>query len=217
MIVFQPIGTGHLLNVQEELKVEYEIKKYQRTAESRAPLELLKVHPLGKSPVITDGDDVVLAESGAIVEYIIQKYGNGKCTPTEPGYLDNLYFTHYAESSLMPIGMLKIVFDYIPKSSPFFLRPLLNAIFNQIDKRFVTPELTKHMDLVEKHLEKTNSSWFAGGAEPTSADFQMFYVLDTLIGFSGYPAGPKTKAYVGMVRSRPAYVRGLEKSGEAQT
>ncbi|TFK28578.1 thioredoxin-like protein [Coprinopsis marcescibilis] len=199
----------------EELGVDYTIKKYQRDAGDRAPKELLEVNPLGKSPVITDGD-VVLAESGAIIEYIIKQHGNGKGVPDESGYLDNLYFLHYAEGSFMPTAVFKVIFSYIPKHSPWFLRPILSLIFGQLDTRLVQPELQRNIELVEKHLEKSKSPWFAGGPEPTAADYQMMFALSVLLEFeNGALAGPKLKAYVEMVKQRPAFKRALEKVRES--
>ncbi|KAF4616332.1 hypothetical protein D9613_008635 [Agrocybe pediades] len=196
----------------EELGTPYEIKKYERTPQQRAPPELLAISPLGKSPVITDGS-VTLAESGAIVEYLIGKYGNGKAVPTDSGYLDNLYFTHYAEGSFMPIVTQKYIFDFIPKQAPFFIRPILSLVFGQLDKQFVQPEMTKHLTLIEAHLSKSQSVWFAGGAEPTAADYQMAFPLEALVAYTPGSVGPSIKKFVDAVHSREAYSKALEKGG----
>ncbi|TFK41552.1 thioredoxin-like protein [Crucibulum laeve] len=202
-----------ILWLLEELELPYEIKKYERTAQGRAPPELLKINPLGKAPVITDGD-VTVAESGAIVEYIISKYGNGKAIVPEAGYLDNLYYTHYAEGSLMPILVQKYIFDLIPKNTPFYIRPIVNMVFSQLDRQLVQPEIKKNLEYVESHLAKSSTGWFAGGQEPTAADYQMAFPLEAVVAISSVQVGPKIQEYVKMVHSRPAYKRALEKGGE---
>jgi glutathione S-transferase len=201
-----------ILWLLEELQVPYEIKKYQRNEQQRAPPELLALSPLGKVPVITDGD-VTLAESGAVVEYVITKYGNGKGVPTESGYLDNLYFTHYAEGSFMPILFNKYLFDLVPKNSPFFIRPIAKMIFGQLNAQLVEPELKKHLTMIEAHLEKSQSIWFAGGQEPTAADYQMAFPLEAIVTVVPDSAGPQVKKYVQAVHDREAYKKALEKGG----
>ena len=111
----------------EELGVPYEIVRYQRRPDMLAPVELRAVHPLGKSPVITDGGRTI-AESGAIIEYLVDTYGEGKGlrpargTPEHDRYT---YWLHYAEGSAMPILLLKLVFLVMPKRTPALLRPLV--------------------------------------------------------------------------------------------
>ncbi|KAK0204035.1 thioredoxin-like protein [Desarmillaria ectypa] len=191
-----------ILWLLEELGVPYEIKKYYRNSLQRAPSGLLKVHPLGKAPVITDGD-VNLAESGAIIEYLIEKYGNGRFrTTTESEHISNLYYTHYAEGSLMPVFVMGLIFRYVPQQSPWFLRPFVRFIFSQLEELLVEPELAKHSELVEQQLSKVK--WMAGGVEPTSADFIMIFPLEGLVDIKS--AGKNT--------SDPAYKRALEKGGE---
>ncbi|KDR68457.1 hypothetical protein GALMADRAFT_257192 [Galerina marginata CBS 339.88] len=203
-----------ILWLLEELQVPYEIKKYERDTQTRrAPSELLAISPLGKAPVITDGD-VTLAESGAIVEYVIAKYGNGKAVPSEAGYLDNLYFNHYAEGSLMPILVQKYIFDAVPKNVPFYIRPIVNMVFGQLDSRIIQPELKKHLAMVEAHLEKSQSNWFAGGQEPTSADYQMAFPLEAIVHVAPTAVGPLIKKYVKVIHNREAYKKALEKGGE---
>ncbi|EDR09487.1 uncharacterized protein LACBIDRAFT_319137 [Laccaria bicolor S238N-H82] len=202
-----------ILWLLEELNVPYQVKKYERTPQLTAPKELLEINSLGKSPVITDGD-VNLAESGAIVEYVIEKYGNGKATPPESGKLDNLYFSHYAEGSFMPVLVQKLIFDIVPQRSPFYIRPFASMIFGQLNKQLVQPEITKHVALIEAHLAKSKSIFFAGGDEPTSADYQMVFPLEALTDGAPDRLGPKIKEYVKTIHDRPAYKRALEKGGE---
>ncbi|KAI0827087.1 thioredoxin-like protein [Trametes gibbosa] len=200
-----------ILWLLEELEVPYELKKYQRTAEMMAPAELKTVNPLGNAPVITD-DGFNLAESGAIVEYIIQKYGNGRAQPPASGKIDDLYFIHYSEASLMPILVNKLIFGIIPERAPFFLRPILRSVFNSVSAKMLDPRLKIHAEMVEAHLAKNERQFFAGGEEPTAADFMMIFCLEAWS--TRGDIGPKTKAYVERIHARPAYQRGLKKGGE---
>ncbi|KIJ63743.1 hypothetical protein HYDPIDRAFT_91820 [Hydnomerulius pinastri MD-312] len=154
----QPQITFHHLNdsrsqrilwLLEELEVPYELKKYDRGPKFRSPPELERLTPLGKAPVLTDGD-ITLSESGAIVVYLIKRYGSGRFDPTEAGEVDDIYFTHYAEGSLMPILTQSIIYAAISSMAPWFLRPLLKWIFRQVLKEMVDPELAKHKSLVSQ-------------------------------------------------------------------
>ncbi|EJD05611.1 thioredoxin-like protein [Fomitiporia mediterranea MF3/22] len=205
-----------ILWLLEELEVPYEIKKYQRTSEMLAPKELKDVHVLGKAPVITDGD-LTIAESGAIVEYLITRYGGEKFKPTEAGWVDNLYFTHYAEGSIMPLLVIKLVFTIIPQRTPFFIRPVASLICNTLLKKMVDPQLLQNRTFIEEHLAKCPSGWFASGPNPTAADFMMIFPLeamDTRIPDSGNSTA--IHDYVKMVHERLAYKRAAEKGGEFQ-
>ncbi|KAJ3872941.1 thioredoxin-like protein [Lentinula edodes] len=201
-----------ILWLLEELEVPYEIKKYYRLPSMRAPLELLAVNPMGKSPVITDGE-INIAESGAIIEYIIRKYGQGKLATLaedSQGAIDDLYFLHYAEGSLMPILVQKLIFSLIPARSPWLIRWFFNFIFNELARQIVEPELKKSVDMVESHLAKKD--WLAGGSGPTAADFSMSMCLEILE--QERIAHPATVAYVKRLQARPAYRRALLKGGE---
>ena len=112
----------------EELGVPYEIVRYQRQPDMRAPKELRAIHPLGKSPVITDNGNTI-AESGAIVEYLIATYGNGRLIPppNTPERLRFTYWLHYAEGSAMQPLLLKLLFTLMPKRAPALLRPSIHG------------------------------------------------------------------------------------------
>ncbi|KIM34365.1 hypothetical protein M408DRAFT_59462 [Serendipita vermifera MAFF 305830] len=204
----------------EELEVPYTIKHYKRLPTMLAPPELLKVHPLGKSPVITDGG-VTIAESGAIVEYLLEKYDTSRrFSPTNDPKgqiinpkITNLYYTHFGEGTLMPYVTNHLVFTMVPQRAPWFLRWLLKPIFNKVRETLVVKNVRKAADMIENDLEKSSTGWFAGGSGPTSADFQMLFPMETLPRAMGDDAGPKTKAWVELAHSRPAYKRALEKGG----
>jgi glutathione S-transferase len=198
----------------EELQLPYEIKRYARDPQTMlAPPELKKVHPLGKSPVITDGD-LTLAESAAIIEYLVDRYGDGRLTPPigSSEYLRFRYWMHYAEGSAMPPLLLKLVFDRIGNGPmPFFIRPVARAIAKGANRAFIGPQLKLHLDYMEKELEK--SQWFAGD-EFSAADIQMSFPLEAAQARAGLDASrPRLSAFLQRIRDRPAYQRAIERGG----
>jgi glutathione S-transferase len=196
----------------EELGVPYEIRHYRRGADMRAPKELRAIHPLGKSPVVTDGDTTV-AESGAIAEYIVETHGGGRLAPA-PGTPERLrytYWLHYAEGSAMPPLLQKLIFSMLPKRSPALVRPLVGMISNQIMTNMVDPQLQQHMSFWESELGR--SDWFAG-ADFSVADIQMSFPLEAAANRAGLREGyPKASAFLDRIHARPAYRRALERGG----
>jgi glutathione S-transferase len=198
----------------EELGVAYEVKKYERDAKTMlAPAALKTVHPLGKSPVLTDGAQT-LAESGAILEYLAQTYGAGRLLPKEgsEARLRYTYWMHYAEGSAMPPLLLRLVARRIEGAPvPFFVRPVTRKIARQLETAFIEPQLKTHFDFVEAELGK--HEWFAGEAF-SAADVQMSFPLEAAVGRAGMGEGrPRIRAFVDKVRARPAYQRALETGG----
>ena len=198
----------------EELELPYEIKRYKRDPQTMlAPTSLREVHPLGKSPVITDGK-LTLAESGAIIEYLIERYGNGRLVPAI-GTLEHLrytYWLHYAEGSAMPPLLLKLIFDKIEKNPmPFFVRPIARAIVSRVKSSFIEPQIGQHLDYMEAELGK--STWFTGN-EFTAADIQMSFPLEAAVARGGLNASrPKLMAFLNRIHTRPAYQQALERGG----
>ena len=199
----------------EELGVEYEVKKYQRDPQTMlAPKELREVHPLGKSPVVTD-DGRTYAESGAILEHLAEKYGNGKLVPAK-GSLEHdryRYWMHYAEGSAMPPLLLKLIFGRMQsgKGVPFLLRPLVRAVGNKVCDTFVDPNLKNHLDWIESELGK--STWFAG-EELSMADIQMSFPVEAGVSRAGGDTKrPRMAAFVERMHARDAYKRAIEKGG----
>ena len=196
----------------EELGLPYEIKHYQRDAVTNlAPPELKAVHPLGKSPVISDGD-LVIAETGAIMEYLVEKAG-GKLRPAAgtPERLRWTYWLHYAEGSAMPPLLLRLVFSVLPARSPALLRPLVRAISARALGGFVDPQIKTHFDYIESELGR--SEWFAGDAF-SAADIMMSFPLEAAGARArAFEGRPKVKAFVARCHARPAYQRALEKGG----
>ena len=199
----------------EELGVEYEVKRYERDRKTMlAPPELKAVHPLGKSPVVTDGERT-LAESGAILEYLVDRYGNGRLVPAvgTPERLRYTYWLHYAEGSAMPPLLLKLVFDRVESGPmPFFVRPIARGIARKVKQDFVEPQLETHLGYMERELAK--SLWFAGD-EMTAADIQMSFPLEAASQRAGLTAAtrPHLHAFLTRIHARPAYKRALDKGG----
>jgi glutathione S-transferase len=203
----------------EELGLPYEIKLYKRDPRTRlAPPELKKVHPLGKSPLISDGGKVV-AESAVILEYLQERYGaqaQGDAAqlvpPAGTEARDQMRFwLHFAEGSLMNWLVMKLVFLSIPtQPMPFFVRPIARQLCLQVQHKLIDPNLADAMAFIEAHLAK--NAWFAG-QQLSLADFQMSFAVAALL--SRAPAGrtPATSAWLAKVEARPAYQRALTKGG----
>lgn len=199
----------------EELALPYEIVHYQRDPNTMlAPPSLRAVHPLGKSPVVTTDDGLTLAESGAIVETLIERYGNGNLAPAAgtPEALRYRYWLHYAEGSAMPPLLLKLMFDTIERSRmPFFAKPIAKAIAQKAKAGFIMPNIKSHLDFMEGELGK--SEWFAGNAF-TGADIQMSFPVEAAVARGGLDASrPKLMSYLARIHARPAYQRALERGG----
>ncbi|HEY5945644.1 MAG TPA: glutathione S-transferase [Kofleriaceae bacterium] len=194
----------------EELGVPYEIVKYERDPKtSLAPAELQKIHPLGKAPIVTD-DGNTLAESAVILEYIVEKYGAGKLVPPKdtPNYRRYRYFMHYAEGSLMPFLLLKLITSRM-RRAPFLVRPIAKKIASTVDGAFVGPNLERHIAFIDSELGK--SDFFAGG-ELSAADIQMSFPLEAIA--ARVPNAPeRIKQFVNRIHERPAYKRALERGG----
>jgi glutathione S-transferase len=200
----------------EELGLPYEIRFYERNAQTMlAPPELRKIHPLGKSPVITDGD-LTLAESGAILEYLVQRYGEKaglRPAPESPAAIRYLYWMHYAEGSLMPPLLMKLVFDRIQKAKmPFFAKPIARSIAQRALTSFVVPQIDRHLDFMEGEL--AGAPWFTGD-DFTVADIQLSFPLEAARARGGLDTKrPHLIGFLERIHQRPAYARALERGGK---
>jgi glutathione S-transferase len=198
----------------EELGVPYEVERYERDAKTLlAPASLLAVHPLGKSPVITDGD-ITVAESGAIVEYLVDRYGGGRLIPpaSTAERMRYTYWLHYAEGSAMPPLLLKLVFDRVGTTPlPWPLSAMARRIAGTVQGAFIAPQLRRHLDFMESELALR--PWFAG-AEFTAADVQMSFPLEAAQSRAGLNASrPKLVDFLSRIHGRDAYKRALERGG----
>ena len=199
----------------EELEIPYEVRRYQRDAKTMlAPPELRAVHPLGKSPVIEDAGQV-LAESGAIVEYLAERYGEGRLVPPAgtPERLRYRYWLHFAEGTAQPPLLLKLLFDRVDKGPmPFFVRPVARAIARRAKDTFIQPNIDRNLDFMERELDKRE--WFAG-AGFSAADVQMSFPLEAAVVRGGLDAKrPRLMGFLERIHARPAYRRAIDKGGE---
>ena len=198
----------------EELELPYQIQHYKRDPKtSLAPPELRRVHPLGKSPVISDGEHTV-AESGAIIEYLVERHGHGRLRPPA-GSDDRLRYTswlHFAEGSAMTPLLLTLVFDKVKSAPmPFFAKPIARGIAGQVMSGFVTPNLKSQLDFMEAELQQR--PWFAGN-EFSAADVQMSFPLEAAAQRAGLDASrPRLMDFLKRIHARPAYQRALQRGG----
>lgn len=198
----------------EELGIPYQLTRYERDPQTMlAPPALRAVHPLGKSPVITD-DGATIAESGAIVEYLVERYGQGRLAPA-PGTPERLrytYWLHYAEGSAMPPLLLKLVAQRIATAPmPFFAKPIARKIAQTLQSSFVDPQLRLHLGYIDEALRATG--WFVGNAF-SAADVQMSFPLEAAASRAGTVESlPAIRAFLERIHARPAYQRALERGG----
>lgn len=204
----------------EELGVPYALKLYQRDPLTKlAPAALKAVHPLGKSPVITDGGETI-AESGAILEYLVERHGAQaqgdlaglQPAPRTPEYRQLRFWMHYAEGSLMNWLVMKLVFTTIPtQPMPFFVRPIARQLCAKVQAKLIDPNLATALAFMEAHL--TTHTWFAGD-QISMADFQMSFAVEAALA-RGADASqfPKLAAFRARMVARPAYQRALAKGG----
>lgn len=197
----------------EELGAPYEIVRYERDAATMlAPPELKAIHPLGKSPVITE-DGETIAETGAIIEYILDRYGAGRLAPPvgTPERRRLTYWLHYAEGSAMPPLLMKLVFNHLPANAPMLLRPIVNGIAKAAQITFIDPQLLAHLNYWEAELN--TAEWFAG-AEFSAADIMMSFPLEAAADRAAARVGrPKLAAFLKKIHNRPAYRKALERGG----
>jgi glutathione S-transferase len=198
----------------EELGVDYEVSRYERDPKTMlAPASLRAVHALGKAPLITE-NGLTIAESGAIIEYLIERHGRGRLIPPagSPERLRYTYWLHFAEGSAMVPLLLSLIFGRLPRQPmPFFVRPIARGICSSVLGAFVEPQLKTHQQFMEDELDK--STWFAG-EEFTAADVQMSFVVEASAARGGLDhTRPKLLAWLERIHGRPAYNRALEKGG----
>ena len=197
----------------EELEIPYEVRRYERDAATMlAPPALKAVHPLGKAPVISDRGTVV-AETGAIIEYLLDTHGNGRLRPPPgPDRQRFTYWLHYAEGSAMPPLLLSLVASRIAGPQvPWFARPVARMISKGLRQRLIEPQLKTHLDFMEREL--TDRDWFAGD-EFSAADVQMSFPLEAAAAREALgPDRPHLMAWLTRIHGRPAYQQALVTGG----
>jgi glutathione S-transferase len=204
-----------ILWLLEEIGVEFEIKHYQRDSKTQlAPDALKKIHPLGKSPLLSDNGKII-AESAVIIDYLINKHAT-QMKISDPNSDDGIqysYWMHFAEGSLMPPLLLRLVCEKVKASPmPFFIKPIAKGISEKVLRSFVTPNIKANINYIEKYLE--NKQWFVG-EELTGADFQMSFPLEACVARGIVTKKyPNIVAYVKRFQHRPSYQRALLKAGD---
>jgi len=185
----------------EELGLDYQLERFQREETGAAPEAMKAIHPLGRAPIVRDGD-TVLAESGAIVEYILHRHGNGRLavTPEAAAYSRYLYWLHFAEGSLMTLLLIALTLSRVPEGEAGALRARVQARMKLL-LGFVDSELA-------------TIPYFAG-ADFTAADVMMTFPLTTMRRFLDYDIAPyaNTTAYVKRIEARPAYRKAMALAG----
>ena len=200
----------------EELGVPYEVRRYARNPKTMyAPPELARVHPLGKSPVITEGE-VTVAESGAIIEYLLDTHdakGRLRPPPGSPERRRFTYWLHFAEGSAMPPLLMKLVFDKVRSAPvPFFIKPVVKGIADKVTASFIAPNLERQLAFMEGELK--DRDWFAGPAF-SAADIQMSFPLEAAAARAGLAATrhPRLSDWLARIHARAPYRRAIEIGG----
>lgn len=206
-----------MLWLLEELGQPYEVVRYQRDPKTLlAPPALKQVHPLGKSPVVVLDDGLVLAESGAILETLVERFGEGRLSPPagSPEAQRHRYWMHYAEGSAMPPLLLKLIFDRIERQPmPFFARPIVRGLADKVRGTLILPQLETHLDFLEAALD--GRDWFCGPAF-TAADIQLSFPIEAARSRAGLNASrPRLIAWLERIHARPAYQRAEQRGGPA--
>ena len=200
-----------ILWLLEELGVEYEIAEYKRDPITFSGPESLKaIHPLGKSPVITDGD-LTIAETGAIIEYLLDQYDpENRLRPTSgQALLDYRYWLHFGEGSLMPLLVMKLVLMKVPENPmPFFIKPIAKKLMEKIQENFIAPRLEPQLSFIESTL--SDRTWFAGDAL-SGADIQMSFPLIAASGRVDLSQYPNIGRYLKQIEQQAAYQKIVDK------
>lgn len=199
----------------EELNADYELKLYERDKKtSLAPKEYKALSPLGTAPVISDGD-LVLAESNAIVDYILDKHPSDTLRP-EPNSKHRtryLFWMHASQGSLMPLLLISVILRMIPKRAPFFLKPLLRPVLNIALDSFAKPRMSALLKQAEADLGET--PWF-GGEELTSADIVMCYPMESMRANNYIDENyPNCLAWLERVNKYPSFQKAMKKDGKS--
>jgi glutathione S-transferase len=195
----------------EELELPYEIRHYQRGADMQAPAELRQLHPLGKSPILTEGA-FTLAETGAIVTYILETHARGRMIPAQgsPDYWRYQHFLHHAEGTAMPPLLLKLVLATVTKKTPALVRPVVGKAMQATDEGFVTPQIERNLAYWEKSLADTG--WFAG-PDLSAADIMMSFPVEASASRADLSGYGNLTGFLSRIHARPAYRAALDKGG----
>ena len=197
----------------EELGAEYELRRYRRTKAWRAPPELDAIHPVGRAPLI-QVDGRAMAESGAILEWIVADSGLSGAAEFGPQTDEERqhyrFFMHYAEGSVMPPLVMRLVLRKAGSAPvPFFAKPVLRAITQKIEAAYPDGEISRSFDFLDRHME--GRTWLLGD-RLTAADVQMVFPVEAGLA-RGAGERPHLAAWLDRIRARPAWQRALDKGG----
>ncbi|MEQ8407386.1 MAG: glutathione S-transferase [Gammaproteobacteria bacterium] len=203
-----------ILWLLEELGLDYELVEYKRDkASGQAEAELRKQHALGKAPLLVDGEQVVI-ESGAIIEYLLDRYGEGRFRPApdSPDRIRYNYWLHASEGTVMTLMILSLFLNRMETQPPLPIRAIVKLVTGQVKTAYLNPNLKKIIDYIEAELGE--HKWFAG-AEFTAADVQMGFAMTALSARAGLKKDhPNCQRWLEQVEARPAYQRAMERNGE---
>lgn len=197
----------------EELGLDYEIRHSARDPETKlGPSGQTDVHGQGTWPLI-EHDGVVLGESGAITEYLIEVAGadEWRKRPGDANWPDYLYWLHFSEASLQPLSLIALILSTMAERAPFLVKPVLSKAGEAVTGSFLAPRNERYLSLINDQV-KTQA--YLVGDNPTGADIMMSFALETSASrFGSLEKYPHAKAYLQRIHERPAYQRALEKSG----
>lgn len=199
-----------ILWLLEELNIPFDIKIYPSNPEQ------FEEYPLGKPPAITEvATRTVLAESGAIVQYLIAKFGGAKLTASADKLLNDLYFVHSCQGTFESILTNMLRLRTLKKTTSRVGKLALSSTMSDLKTLFGEPELRQYVDVLEERLAaaKSTGGWIAGDPHPTAADFVLSHVVEVLCHYYPDLVGPNLKEWIGCVQSRPAYKRAVDKGG----
>lgn len=204
-----------ILWLLEELGVDYELTAYERNKAYRAPDSLKAVHPLGHAPIL-EVDGRPLVESGFIIEYLIKHYDKEQqfkpADDNELAWENYIFWLHFAEASVMPPLVMRLVFTKVVQQSPMLIKPVSKKIQSQVEKTMISSSLDKMLVMMEQHLQ--DNHWFAG-SEFSGADIQMHLAI---VGANAGP-GLNRRKYANLLNwlkrceERPAFKRAEDKGG----
>lgn len=203
-----------ILWLLEEMGLDYDLLHYRRDPDSgQAMADLREKHVLGKAPLLEDGVQVIV-ESGAIIEYLLDTYGDGSLRPAA-GTPERIHYNtwmHAAEGSLMTLMILALFLNRMDSRSPFFIKPFIRVVTGKVREGYLDPNLARQLKFVESELGRRQ--WFAGEAF-SAADVQMGFVMTALAARGGLDQQyPNCQRWMGQMQERPAYQRAMEKNGE---
>lgn len=197
----------------EEIEMPYEVVVHRRPSDRKRSSEsLTKIHFLGKAPVLSDGD-IVLAETGAIFEYLMDHYGGEHMQPKlgTPQRAQYTFWRHFSEGSFMPYLAMKLVFAGLEQKSPWIVRPIAMLISKAVGAMYLHPNIMTELRYIEAHLEK--NTWFAGDSF-SAADVLIGFPMEAVTGrMAPMDQYPNIAAFVRRVRERPAYARAMQRGG----